>query len=75
MVDGQPGGCGMKSGVCTGGRLLIMVTSVLGIHEISRSTIYRTMHRMNKSRRNLGRPFDHRTPSDDLKKEFKADLA
>ena len=75
MVDGQPEGCGMRSGVWTGRLILIMVTSVLGIHKISRSTIYRTMRRMNKSYRKPGRPFDHRTPSDDTKRESKADLA
>lgn len=75
LVDGQPEGCGMRSGVWTCRLLLIMVTTVLGIQEISRSTIYRTMHRMNKSHRKPGRPFDHHTPSDDVKKEFKMDLA
>lgn len=75
LVDGQPNGCGMKSSVWTCRLLLIMVTNVLGIREISRSTIYRTMHRMNKSHRKPGRPFDHRTPSYEIKKEFKTALA
>ncbi|MCG8430939.1 MAG: IS630 family transposase [Candidatus Omnitrophica bacterium] len=75
MVDKQPRGCEMKSGVWTGRLLLIMITDLLKMHNISRSTIYRTMHRMNKSYRKPGRPFDHRTPPDSIKEEFKTDLA
>lgn len=74
LVDGQPEGCGMKSGVWTCRLLLIMVTNALGIREISRSTIYRTMRRMNKSHRKPGRPFDHHAPSNGTKK-FKICLA
>ena len=74
VVDRQPEACGMKSSVWTGRLLLIMIMNVLEIDKISPSTIYRTMHRMNKSRRKPGRPFDHRTPSDEVKEEFKTEL-
>ena len=75
MVDRQPEKCGITSGVWTGRLLLIMITGLLGIDGISRRTIYRTMHRMNKSWRKPGRPFDYRTPSDEVKEEFKSGLA
>ena len=75
IVDRQPEACGMKSNVWTGRLLLIMIINVLGINNISRRAVYRTMHRMNKSHRKPGRPFDYRTPSDEDKEKFKTDLS
>ena len=74
-IDAQPEGCGIKSNVWTGRLILLMLARTFGVDGISPSTIYRTMHRLDKSYRKPGRPFDHRTPSDDIKSEFKGNLA
>ena len=74
-IDAQPEGCGIKSNVWTGRLILLMLAKTFGVDGISPNTIYRTMHRLDKSYRKPGRPFDHRTPSDDIKSEFKGNLA
>ena len=73
-IDKQSEGCGIKSNVWTGRLILIMLSGIFNIDRISSSTAYRTMHRINKSYRKLGRPIDHRTPSNEVKEEFKMHL-
>ncbi len=44
----QPGGCGVKSNVRTGRLILIVISGLFSIDNVSPSTIYRTMHGLNK---------------------------
>ena len=74
MIDKQPAACGMPSNVWTGRLIIIMLSLKFGIKRVSPSTIYRMMRKMNKSWKLPGRPFDARTPSDEIKEQFKADL-
>ena len=73
-INGQPEGCGIKSNVWTGRLILIMLSEVFSINGISPSTAYRTMHRIGKSYKKPGRPFDQRAPSSEAKEKFKIDL-
>lgn len=73
-IDRQPEECGMKSTVGTGRLILIMLSNWFGIDGILSSTMYRTMHRMNKSYREPGRPFDRRTPSEQTKANLREAL-
>ena len=72
-IDAQPEASGIKSNVWTG-RLILIMLAGLGI-EISLSTAYRTMRRMNATWRMRGRPTDGRSPTDEVKAEFKLGLA
>ena len=72
-IDAQPEANGIKSNVWTG-RLILIMLAGLGI-EISLSTAYRTMRRMNATWRMRGRPTDGRSPTDEVKAEFKLGLA
>ena len=74
-IDRQPGGCGVKSNVWTGRLILIMISGLFSIDNVSPSTAYRTMHRLNKTYRKPGRPRHGRSPSDEVKAEFKRSLA
>ncbi len=71
----QPGGCGVKSNVRTGRLILIVISGLFSIDNVSPSTIYRTMHGLNKTYRKPGRPRHGRSPSDGVKAEFKSSLA
>ena len=48
-IDAQPEGCGIKSNVWTGRLILLMLAKTFGVDGISPNTIYRTMHRLDKS--------------------------
>ena len=74
MIDKQPAACGILSNVWTGRLIIIMLSLKSGIKSVSPSTVYRMMRKMNKAWKLPGRPFDHRTPSDDAKEQLKADL-
>lgn len=75
IIDGQPGKCGIKSNVWTGRLILIMLSWVFSIDDVSPSTVYRTMRRLGKTCRKPGRPRDRQAPSDEVKAGFKEDLA
>ena len=67
-IDDGPNKCNMKSTVWTGRLILIMMSSMFDV-EVSRSTMYRTLHRMGKSWRMPGRPTDHRAPDKERREE------
>ena len=75
MIDGQPGKCGIKSNVWTGRLILIALSRIFSIDDVSPGTVYRTMRRLGKTYRKPGRPRDRQTPSDEVKAGFKEDLA
>ena len=72
MIDGQPAACSMPSNVWTGRLIIITLSMKFGIKSVSPGTVYYMMRKMNKAWKLPGRPFDHRTPSDDAKEWFKA---
>ena len=74
MIDKQPAACGIPSDVWTGRLIIIMLSLKFGIKSVSPSTVYRMMRGMNNARKLPGRPFDRRTPSDEIKEQFKAEL-
>ena len=74
MIDKQPAACGILSNVWTGRLIIIMLSMKFGIGKVSPSAVCRMMRKMNKSWKLPSRPFDRRTPSDDAKGQFKAEL-
>ena len=72
MIDKQPAACGMPSNVWTGRLIIIIIYIKFGIKNVSPSTVYYMMRKMNKAWKLPGRPFGRRTPSDEIKEQFKA---
>ena len=73
MIDKQLAACGILSNVWTGWLIIIILSLKFGIKSVSPSIVYYMMCKMNKSWKLPGRPFDHRTPSDDAKEQFNAE--
>ena len=73
-IDKQPSGLGMKAGVWSAKTVLLMLSTFFCIDNISQSTAYAMLHRMDKSWKKLGRRIHPKSPPKEVKTEFMKEL-
>ena len=73
-IDKQPAGMQMSPGVWSAKTVILMLSTYFSIDDISPSTVYALLHRINKSWRKLGRRRHPKSPPEEVKKQFMTEL-